>query len=313
MGDLLRIIGLLALAGGANAQTQSAFPPSNPVSANATSSNAISSNTADRAAATAPVEKRTQSYDPLLDLPPLPQNKVSLMGGTVVQVDGVLNRITVLPFGSKHQFNLAFDVRSQIERDGKPATVQDIRPGVRVYIDSMLDGTRVFAKTINIRTSGSSGNGHGQILGYDAGSQILTLRDELSDQPVHFILSPATVIRSGNQTRSLADLKPGSLVVLDFGTQQGTVVVHEISLLAETGAVFSFFGRITFIDLSRKLIAVDNQSDGKTYEISLPSIAPGIVQGMHEGTRVSVLAVFDGTKYTARSLSPAASSQRNDQ
>jgi hypothetical protein len=313
MRDLLRLIGLLALASGVNAQTQSAFSPLNPVSASATSSNAVSSNTANRAAATAPAETRTQSYDPLLDLPPLPQNKVSLMGGTVVQLDGVLNRITVLPFGSKQQMHLAFDVRSQIERDGKPAAAQDIRPGERVYIDSMLDGARVFAKTIRIRTSGSNGNGQGQVLSYDARSQILTLRDELSDQEVHFSLSPTTVIRSANETRSPADLKPGSLVSLDFSSQQGADVVHEISLLAEPGAVFSFFGRITFVDLSRKLIAVDNQSDGKTYEIYMPSIAPGIVQGLHEGSQVSVSAVFDGTQYAARSLTPVASSQRSDQ
>jgi hypothetical protein len=308
MRKLLRLIGLFALTGGLNAQTPSAFSPSNPVSPNA-----AMSNTANAPAATTTAETRTQAYDPLLDLPPLPHNRVSLIGGTVVNVDGILDRITIRPFGSKQQMHLVFDIRSHIERDGEPAAERDIRPGERVYIDSMLDGTRVFAKNIRIRTSGSSGNGRGQILGYDASSQVLTLRDELSGQAVHFSLTPTTVIRSGSEIRSFADLKPGALVSLDFGNQQGVVVVHEISVLAEPGASFSFFGRITFVDLTRKLIAINNQSDGKAYEIYLPTIAPDVIQALHEGKQVSVSAVFDGTQYTASSLSPVTSSQTSDQ
>jgi len=313
MRDLLCLIGLLALTGGVNALTQSAFSPANPASANTTPSGAVASTTATGPTPTTGTEAPTQAYDPLLDLPPLPHNKVSLIGGTVVNVDGVLDRITIRPFGSKQQLHLAFDIRSQIDRDGKPAVEQDIRPGERVYVDTMLDGTRVFAKNIRIRTSVSSGNGHGQILGYDARSQILTLRDELSDQAVRFSLTSTTVVRSGNGTRSLADLKPGSLVSLDFGTQQGAVVVREISLLAEPGVVFSFVGRITFVDLSRKLIAVNNQSDGKTYEIHLPLIAPDVIQALHEGKQVGILAVFDGTQYSANSLTPVTSAQPSDQ
>jgi hypothetical protein len=308
MRNLLYLIGLLALAIAANAQTQSTLSSSNPVSANSTSSNSVLSNTTDRPGV-ATAETQHQPYDSLLDLPPLPHSKVSLIGGTVMDVNRVLNRITIRPFGSKQDMHLVFDVRSQIERDGKPATERDIRPGQHVYIDSMLDGARLFAKSIRIRTPGSSGIGYGQVLSYNADSRMLTLMDELSDQAVHFRLSPTTVIRSGSETRPPADLKPGSLVSLDFGTQQGIVVVREISLLAETGAAFLFVGKITFVDLARKLIAVNNQSDGKTYEIHLPSITSSVIQDLHEGREVSVWAVFDGTNYAARSVTPVASSQ----
>jgi hypothetical protein len=311
MRDLLCVVGLLVLSSGLSAQTQSGFAASNPVSATPTPSGAVTTNTAN-GATTTPVVARTPAYDPLLDLPPLPHRTVSLIGGTVVNVDGVLGRITIRPFGSKQKMHLVFDIRSQIERDGKPAAEHDIRPGDRVYIDSLLNGTRVYAKSIRIRTS-ASGGGQGQILSYDGRAQILTLRDELSDQAVHFRLTPTTVIRSGNETRSAADLKPGSLVSVDFSNQQGLVTVREISLLAEPGATFSFFGKITFVDLSRKLIALNNQSDGKTYDIHLPLIAPEMIQALHEGTDVNVSAVFDGTQYTGQNLTPATPSQPSDQ
>jgi hypothetical protein len=314
MPNRLFLIGLLVLAsGGLNAQTQPTLSPSNAVLTNATPSNSSNAFDATNPVPAASSQTRNPSYDPLLDLPPLAHNKVSLIGGTVTNVDGVLNRITIRPFGSKQQMHLAFDSRSQIEQDGKPATQQDIRAGEHVYIDSMLDATRLFAKAIRIEAAGASGLGRGQILRYDAGSQVLSLRDELSDRAVRFRLSPATVIHIGNQIGSLADLRPGSLVSLDFASQQGHVVVQQISLLAETGANFVFFGRITFIDLARNLIAIENQSDAKTYEIYLTSIDPSTIRDLHEGREVSVSAVFDGMQYTARSLTPSPSPQSSDQ
>src|SRR6266536_2335309 len=39
-----------------------------------------------------------ENYDPLLDLPPLPRGQVTLVGGTVVNLDAVMNRMVVEPF-----------------------------------------------------------------------------------------------------------------------------------------------------------------------------------------------------------------------
>jgi len=292
-----------------NARTNNTAPASSFPAASAGNSEVVTtasgSETAKPAAPTA-VQSQPPAYDPLLDLPPLPHNRVTLVGGTVTAVDEVFNRISVRPFGAKQQMRLGFDARSLIYRDGRPGTAQDIRSGDRVYVDTMLDGSRLFAKTIQVETSPPSGSGHGQILGYDAEARMLTLRDELSNQPVHFRLSPAAAIRCGEQACSAAALKTGSLVALDFGTQQGQAVVQQVSVLAAPGSEFSFFGRVTFVDLSRKLIAVANNNDGKTYEVSLGSIAPSILQKLHEGSEVGIAAVFDGNQYIARSLAPAA-------
>lgn len=297
MRTFLQVSVLFVLAAGLSAQTQSNLLPhgsADPVSASSTSN-------------------RSQGYDPLLDPPPLPHNKVALVGGTVTSIDRVMNRITIQPFGSKQRMAMVFDTRSGIYCDGKPATAREISPGERVYIDSMLDGTKVFAKAIRAQSAGSGGSSQGQVLQYDATSNVLTLRDELSEQPAQFRLSPSTVIRSGNQTRTASALKPGSLVSLTFATQQGSPVIRDISLLAEPGATFSFFGKLTFVDLSRRLVAIANRNDGKTYEVHLRSIPANLLRNLHEGTELGISAVFDGRQYVADNIAYSASGQSSQE
>jgi hypothetical protein len=242
------------------------------------------------------------NYDPLLDPPPLPQNRVTLIGGTVADIDPVMNRITIRPFGDKQKMRVAFDTRTQILADGRPGAESTLQKGQRVYLDTMLNGTTVFAKTIQIDAHGGAGSGRGQIVAYDPGSGELTLRDELSDQATRFHLSPTTVVRSDGQTRTTADLVPGSLVSLTFGAQQNRDVVQEVSLLAKPGSTFSFFGPITYVDLSRKLLALNNRNDDKNYEIHLTAIPRTMLHDLHEGTVVGISAEFDGSQYVARDL-----------
>src|SRR6266700_4803993 len=133
---------------------------------------------------TAPQARHPEDYDPLLDLPPLPKKDVTLIGGTVVSLDQVMNRMVVQPYGTKQKMHLRFDTRTRFYRDGNPVTQKDVQQGQRVYLDTMLNHEKVFAKTIWIRTSTESGVGRGQIIAFDAQKKILTVRDELSSQPL---------------------------------------------------------------------------------------------------------------------------------
>jgi hypothetical protein len=244
-----------------------------------------------------------QGYDPLLDLPPLPRTKVSLIGGTLTRLDRVQDQMTVQPFGGKQQMRFAFDVRTRVYRDNQPATEREIKPGQRIYIDSMLDGSRIFAKTIWIETGTPNGTGRGQVLAYDPQDGILTVRDELSSQSLKFRVDKTTEVRQGNETRSLSDLREGSLVSVVFGPEQERYGrVQQISLLAQPGSQYSFFGRITYLDLSRKMIAVENQTDNQTYEIYLESLPGSGVRGLGQGSQVNISAVFDGTHYVAHTI-----------
>ena len=248
-------------------------------------------------AAGAPV--RPQGYDPLLDLPPLPPAQVTLIGGTVTALNEVMNQMAFLPFGTKKEMRVHFDTRTRFFRDGAPISEREIKQGQRVYLDTMLNGDRVFAKTIWIRSAVDEGSSHGQIVSVDSAHNALTVRDELSDQAIKLQLSPSAVVRRGTQQVTLNDLTPGALVGVTFGGQRE---VREIDLLATPGSVFTFAGQVTFLDLSRKLIAIANRSDGKNYDIYMEAIAPNVLRQLREGVNVNVSAVFDGTQYAARTV-----------
>ena len=243
-----------------------------------------------------------ESYDPLLDLPPLPHETVTLIGATVVSLDEIMNRMVVEPFGGKQKMKVAFDSRTHFYENGRAITERELKQGQRIYLDTQLNGSRVFAKTIWIQTGAESGIGQGQILEFDPEKQILTVRDELSSQPIKMHLSSATVIRKGEQPAAVGDLVQGSLVSLSFGPQRELL---RITVLASPGTSFTFAGRVTYLDMSRKMIAIDNRSDRKKYDVYVSAIPLNVMRQVHEGEDVSVSAVFNGNQYDARSVTLA--------
>src|SRR5207244_710675 len=156
------------------------------------------------------------------------------------------------------------------------------------------------------------GDARGQVMSYDQGAGTLTLRDELSAEPSKFHLDPSAVVRQDKETRSVADLKPGSLVSITFGSQGREREVREINILAQPGSSFSFFGKITFIDLSRRLIAIANDPDSKTYDIYLEALPSSVLRDVHQGSEVGISAVFDGSHYVARRIELAATTPSTD-
>jgi len=240
-----------------------------------------------------------QGHDPLLDLPELPHARITLMGGRVLSMDEVMNRMVFQPFGTTQKLQVHFDTRTRFYLDGKQITEREVKQGQRIYLDTMLNGDRVFAKTMWIRTTAGSGIGRGQISAYNGERKILTVRDELSNQAVKLQLTPSTVIRKGNQLASVNDLAPGSLVTMDFGPQRE---LRAVSIVAAPGSTFAFAGRVSYVDMSQKLIAIDNRSDGKKYDVNMDAISASILRQIREGQEVSVSTVFDGNRYEARSI-----------
>lgn len=240
-----------------------------------------------------------ENYDPLLDLPPLPNHTVTLLGGTVVRLDEIMNHMVLQPFGSKQKVSVAFDSRTHFYQDGKAIGEKDVKQGQRVYVDSMLNGSKVFAKTIWIRSTMESGIGQGQIMGFDSRHQTLTVRDELSNQPLHMQLTSATIIRKGDQPASASELVDNALVALSFGPQRQ---LEQITILATPGTIFTFAGPVTYVDMSRHMIAIDNRSDSKKYDIYVTTIADSLLRQIRQGMDVNVSAAFDGNQYDARSL-----------
>jgi hypothetical protein len=266
--------------------------------------------TAPAAAANPSNAARHENRDPLLDLPELPPAKVTLIGGTVKNVDEIMNKMTVEPFGTNRKMQVAFDTRTDFFQDGKPISYRTVREGQRVYLDTMLNGSTVFAKKIWIQTAAENGVGRGQIVEYDPGHKSLTVRDELSNQPIKFQLNASTTVNKGKEAATAADLVPGALVTVSFGPQRE---LREVTLLAKPGSTFVFAGPITYLDLSRKLIALNNRTDRTRYDVSVKEIAPSILRELREGANVNVSAVFDGKGYQARNIDIASAKSDQDQ
>lgn len=244
------------------------------------------------------------SVDPaslLPDLPRLPQKNATLIGGTISHLDRVRDRFTISLFGGGHA-TILFDPRTKVFRGKNEATLTDLHEGERVYLDTILDGDTVFARTIRLKAGAASGETQGIVLNYPEDHGELTIRDGISPQPVRVRLGSATRFVQGQQTVAANTLQPGSLVSVTFGSEgSGRDVAREVSILAAPGTRFTFTGQVVHIDLRTGLLALNSSTDHKTYEVYLDqAIVPD--NSLHAGTDVTVVATFEDSRYIAHNL-----------
>lgn len=254
----------------------------------------------DAAAANSPVE----SNDPLLSVPPMPKGKTTLVGGQVRNIDQIRNRMDVDSYGGGHM-RVHFDERSHFFRDGVETTQLAIRKGDRVYVDTMLDNTRIFARNVRVNTGVTAANASGQITSFDPKSGALTLRDQIAARPVTFMVDQSTNLiaekNSGVSAVTRNDLRPGALIAVKFAPTGNRGIAKEISVLAVPGTVFTFVGRVSNLDM-RGLLSVDNQSDQKNYDIHFDPSQVRANRSLNVGSNVVVKASFDGRSYQAQSI-----------
>ncbi len=236
--------------------------------------------------------------EPILPAPAMPKSTTTLIGATVEDVDHVHDRVSLRPFGGKKMV-VHFDERTHIYRDGVETTHLAIHKGDRVYVDTMLDGSQVLARNIRVITQVNAADARGQVIA-NSGNEI-SIRDELSGQPVELAVDGNThVVLHGKQI-AITEVAPGSLVTVQFApdsADRGTA--REIRVLASPGAVYTFAGRVTNLDLSVGQISIANQSDNRTYDISV--VRPLLPGNLMVGSDVVVKAMFDGKAYTANSV-----------
>jgi hypothetical protein len=102
-------------------------------------------------------------------------------------------------------------------------------------------------------------------------------------------------------TESNIDLVPGSLVTVHFSSDhRRRDTAQEVTILAMPGAMFTFVGKVRHLDVKSGMIAVENSSDGKTYELNFDSGMVG--EDVTLGTDVIVSAEFQGSRYKAKSI-----------
>ncbi len=164
--------------------------------------------------------------------------------------------------------------------------------GERIYLETILDGNTVFARTVRLKAAQALGESQGVVLKYSADRSELTLRDSISPTPVSVRLNSSTRFVQGDQAVSAGTLFVGSLVTVKFGSVNVAVhVAQEVSILALPGTQYTFAGQIMHIDLRTGLVAIHSSTDRKTYEVYLdPSVPPD--DNLHAGAVVTVLAEF---------------------
>jgi Domain of unknown function (DUF5666) len=253
----------------------------------------------------------TDGHDPILDPAPVPTTTTTLVGGTITGIDRMRNRMKVAVFGGGH-WTVNFDERTHIFRNGAEVTQLALKKGERVYVDTQLDNNRhdIFARNIRVGVAQLPADADGQIVSVDPKHSVLTLRDTINSVPVHFAVDQDTRISNGQTPAAFKDVKPGTLVHVRFAAEQpNRGLAREINILAAPGSAFTFTGKITYLDLHRGLMAVQNSGDEKNYEIHFSSLPPEERNRLAVGTEVRAVATFDGSQYTAQSINVSKASE----
>ena len=242
----------------------------------------------------------------LPDQRPAPlKGKPTIIGGTVTKLDLVRDELTVRVFGSKQTMKILFDPRTRIFRDGTPVALHDLRKEDHVSVETRLDGSDVFAQSIHVFGHSTTGEASGQVLSYDSGRGEIIIRDALASQPVKLRVSSATAVSGAEKgpAYSIADLKEGALVTAKFSSDgHGNGVARQLVIQALPGATFTFSGSVAYLDVHSGVLVLTDPRDKKTYEISFDQSRTPVGEQVHEGSEVSVAALFDGSHYRATSI-----------
>ena len=199
---------------------------------------------------------------------------------------------------------ILYDERTQLYRDGVKIPLRDLRADEHASVETLLDGTNVFAVSIHILSQSPEGEVHGQVLNYNPATGVLTVSDPVFREPVELQVPAGTpVVRVGQAAAGPSDLHPGTLVAIKFKPgNEGRGVTSQIEILATPGSAFVFTGNVSFVDLhSGRLVLIDPRDD-QNYQVSFDPARLPASRDLHEGSHVTVTADFDGARYVARAI-----------
>ena len=252
-------------------------------------------------------QARADELEDSWERPPLPKGTVSLMGGTVATVDPIRDRIVLRAFGGR-DVTIDFDTRTQVLRGTTAVSTREIRPGTRMYADTIMIAGRIFAKTVRLEGNGTAGETQGQILEYNWAKQLLRVRDSISQEPVLVRLTSRSQLMLGNKTASTASLLEGTVVAIRFhASPEGPSEAERIDILAQPGSSYTFTGTIAVVDLHDEHMSLVEPEHQNTFEVALGSLPRQSRANLKTGMNVTVRARFDGHKYRAESVEPVQS------
>jgi hypothetical protein len=241
-------------------------------------------------------------------IPALPRGKSTILGGAIRDVDPVLDRFTLGMFGEK-PMKILFDERTQVFVDGKRISLRDLRPSEHASIQTILDGTSVFAISVHILSQAQRGDYRGEVLSYNQTTGDLELIGGQGGEPIRVTVSSDTKFsRKGQGSFSStqsgpSDLQRGALVSIQFEPDgRGRGDATDITLLATPGSQFVFTGNLIALDMHAGSMVVVDPRDDQSYQIEFNSSTMSTFPNVHTGQRVRVAAEYDGSHYVAHDV-----------
>jgi hypothetical protein len=241
-------------------------------------------------------------------LPNSPQGQSTIMGGTIRNLDPVRDQFRLKAFGQK-PMTILYDERTQVYLDGKNISMNDLRPTDNASVQTVLDGTTVFALSIHLLSRSPEGEYQGQVLDFNSDTRELTLSATSSRDRVKLLVSRNTpILRVGqgdfaSVPSGSSDLVKGTVVLLTFESDdEGRDIATRISILAIPGSVFVFSGNLSSLDIHLGLLTLVDPSDGTRHQISFDSSELPTSHTLREGENVRVTTTFDGFRYIASAI-----------
>jgi hypothetical protein len=263
---------------------------------------------AQTSAATTPPQADDSRIERPNELLQLPKGRSTVIGGTISSVDPVTDALVLKVFGGK-RMKIFFDERTQVYRDGAKTSLRSLHANDRASVETMLDGTTVFARSIHMLSQAPEGQCQGQVISYDSGTGMLTVNESLSNEPIRLRVPAGTTITRQAQSRSASanggpyDLVKGALITAEFRPDNsGQGVAQRVTILAKPGEVLSFNGAVSDLNLRANRFAVLDTNNNQSYSISFDPASLPAARDLHDGSTVKVTAEFDGSQYQARSI-----------
>ena len=250
----------------------------------------------------------TTNLGDISGLPAPPRGKSTILGGEISTIDPVRDELT-LKVAGQHPIKILFDERTQAFIDGKKISLRQLGHADHASVQTLLDGTNVFALSIHILSQSPQGEYQGRVLSYDSSSNQLTINSTMFPEPVKILVPAGTpVVRVGQAAFTsahlgTADLVKGAMISVTFtSNKEGRGVADQVTVLATPGSTFVFTGTISALDMHAGRLSIFDPADEKTYQVSFDAAIFPSARNLHTGDPVMVTADFDGNHYVANAI-----------
>lgn len=241
-------------------------------------------------------------------LPAIPKGRSTTLGGEITHVDSVRDELTLKIVGGR-RMAILFDARTQAYLDGKRIPLRNLGLSEHASVQTLLDGTNIFALSIHILSQSPAGDLHGTILNFNPQTMELTMTTTLLSDPIRLLLPADVDIRRAGQRQfsslfsGTSDLVRGTLISATFHSDKsGRGEARQITILATPGSTFVFSGTLSSLDIHAGVLVVIDPHDSQSYRIFFNPSRLSVARTFHLGDHIRVTAEYDGARYTAREL-----------